>query len=197
LALRRPRSAEETERALRSVAEEVDRLVRLAEDLLVLAQADEGRLPLRRSEIALEELLESVARRFATRAETTGRTLVVASSPEVFLSGDHLHLERALGNLVDNAFRHGAGTVRLGAESMNGMVTMRVSDEGGGFPQDFLPRAFERFSRADQARSIGAAGLGLTIVEAIARSHGGRVSVANLPGGGAEVTLSLPGRLST
>jgi two-component system OmpR family sensor kinase len=193
LALRRPRSPEETARTLRSAAEEVDRLTRLTEDLLVLAQADEGRLPLRRSEIALGGLLESVARRFATRAEEAGRALIVVSSPDVSLSGDRLHLERALGNLVDNAFRHGIGTVRLQAESVDGMVTLRVFDEGDGFPADFLPRAFERFSRADEARSGGAAGLGLTIVEAIARSHGGRVSAANRPGGGAEVTISIPG----
>jgi two-component system OmpR family sensor kinase len=193
LALRRPRSTEETERALRSAAEEVDRLVSLAEDLLVLAQADEGRLPLRRSEIDLGGLLESVARRFAMRAESAGRSVVVTSLPGAFLRGDRLHLERALGNLVDNALRHGTGTVRLEAESMDGMVTMRVIDEGGGFPEDFLPRAFERFSRADQARSLGAAGLGLTIVEAVARSHGGLVSAANRPGGGAEIAISVPG----
>jgi two-component system OmpR family sensor kinase len=192
LALRRPRSARETEQALRSAAEEVDRLARLAEDLLVLAQAEEGRLPLRRSEIAVPGLLESVARRFATRAEAAGRELVVASPPEVSLSGDPLHLERALGNLVDNAFRHGSGTVHLEADSVNGMVTLRVFDEGKGFPLDFLPRAFERFSRADEARSGGAAGLGLTIVETVAGSHGGRVAAANRPGGGAEVTISIP-----
>jgi signal transduction histidine kinase len=192
LALRQPRSPEEAERALRSAAEEVDRLTRLAEDLLVLAQTDEGRLPLRRSEIAVRGLLEAVADRFASRADTGGRAVVVASSLDGFISGDRLHLERALGNLVDNAFRHGAGTVRLEAQSTNGMVTIRVIDEGPGFPADFLPRAFERFSRADEARSGGAAGLGLTIVEAIARSHGGRAAAANGPGGGAEVTLSLP-----
>lgn len=197
LALLRPRPPEETERALRSAAEEVDRLARLAEDLLVLAQAEEGKLPLRRSQIAVRGLLESVARRFALRAEAAGRELVVGSDSEGSLSGDRLHLERALGNLVDNAFRHGTGKVRLEAESTDGAVTLRVIDDGAGFPTEFLSRAFERFSRAEQARSSGAAGLGLTIVEAIARSHRGRVSAANLPGGGAVVTLLLPAQAST
>jgi two-component system OmpR family sensor kinase len=194
LALRRPRSGSETERALRSAAEEVDRLARLAEDLLVLARAGEGRLPLRRSEVPIRELLESVAHRFAMRADAAGRIVAVAAPSDGSFSGDRMRLEQAIGNLVDNAFRYGTGQVLVEAESNGDVVTFRVSDEGAGFPPDFLARAFERFSRADEARSGGAAGLGLTIVEAIARAHDGSASAANRPGGGAEVTLSLPTR---
>jgi two-component system OmpR family sensor kinase len=192
LALRRPRSGNETERALRSAAEEVDRLARLAEDLLVLARADEGRLPLRLSEVPVRDLLESVAHRFSMRADAAGRTVAVAAPSDGSFSGDRLRMEQALGNLVDNALRYGSGTVLVAAESKGDGVTFRVSDQGAGFPPDFLPRAFERFSRADEARSGGAAGLGLTIVDAIARAHRGVASAVNRPGGGAEVTLSLP-----
>ncbi len=159
LALRRPRSPEELRAALRSAAEEVDRLRRLADDLLVLAQLDGGRVPLRREPIAAEDLLETVARRFAARAAEHGRSLDVDGS-NVRLEGDRLRLEQALGNLVDNALRHGAGAVRLEASSADGTVEFRVSDEGTGFPHDFLPHAFERFSRPDSARSGGSAGLG-------------------------------------
>jgi signal transduction histidine kinase len=97
-----------------------------------------------------------------------------------------------VGNLVDNALRYGAGTIRLEAERADGSVELRVSDEGGGFPPAFLPRAFERFTRADEARAAGAAGLGLALVAAIVRAHGGTASASNRQGGGAVVTIVLP-----
>jgi signal transduction histidine kinase len=108
------------------------------------------------------------------------------------LTGDRLRLEQALGNLVDNALRYGAGTVRLEAIAENGSLVLRVSDDGAGFPPDFLPHAFERFSRADAARGGGGAGLGLAIVDAIARAHGGAASATNRSGGGAEIALRIP-----
>ena len=189
LALRRPRSPEELEAALRSAAEEVDRLRRLADDLLVLAQLDRGQVPLRHVRIAAHELLETVARRFDARAAVEGRTLDVDAT-SVSLSGDRLRLEQALGNLVDNAFRHGAGTVRLSTSAENGVVVLLVADDGAGFPTDFLPHAFERFSRPDGARSGGTAGLGLAIVAAVAEAHGGTANAAN--DRGAVVTIALP-----
>ncbi|MDQ3867345.1 MAG: ATP-binding protein [Actinomycetota bacterium] len=191
LALRRPRSLAELEDALRSVSDEVERLARLAEDLLVLARADEGRLPLRREPVATGELLTTVAGRFAARAAGEGRAIVVSEGCEQ-VHGDRLRLEQAVGNLVDNALRHGTGTVRLDAERDDGLVALSVRDEGPGFPSEFLPRACERFARADDARTGGTAGLGLAIVDAIARGHGGAVRVANTPGGGAVVWMTVP-----
>jgi two-component system, OmpR family, sensor kinase len=192
LALRRPRTNEELRAALGSAAEETDRLTALAEDLLVLARSDEGALRLERRPLAAGELLDSVAGRFAARAGEAGVELEVDAPAGLEAVGDRARLEQALGNLVDNALRHGAGPVRLEAERANGSVALRVSDAGEGFADDVLPRAFERFSRADGARSGSGAGLGLAIVAAIAQAHGGRASAANRPGGGAEVTLVLP-----
>jgi two-component system, OmpR family, sensor kinase len=192
LALGRPRSRDELRSALASAAEEVDRLTRLAEDLLVLARADEGQLPLRRSAVPVGDLFETVARRFGPRAEASGRALDLAARAGETIHADRLRLEQALGNLVDNALRHGAGAVRLEAERRDGNVTLRVSDEGGGFPASFLPHAFERFARADEARARGATGLGLAIVDAVARAHGGVASAANRDGGGAVVWLTFP-----
>ena len=186
LALRRPRSPEELHAALASAAEETDRLVRLAEDLLVLARADEGELRLRQEPSSARELLDAVARRFAA----AGRALEVDAPAGLTVTGDRLRLEQALGNLVDNALRYGSGTVRLAARQDDGGVTLSVADEGAGFPAAFLPHAFERFTRADVARTRGAAGLGLALVQAVARAHGGRATAANLPGGGAVVTLT-------
>ena len=99
-------------------------------------------------------------------------------------------MEQALGNLVDNALRYGSGTVRLAAERDDGGITLSVADEGAGFPAEFLPHAFERFTRADVARARGAAGLGLALVQAVARAHGGLATAANAPGGGAVVALT-------
>jgi signal transduction histidine kinase len=103
-------------------------------------------------------------------------------------------LEQALGSIVDNALRYGAGTIRLTAKRADGRMEVHVTDEGDGFPTDFLDRAFERFTRADPARGRGGTGLGLAIVSAIAASHGGEVAAANRPGGGADVWISLPDR---
>jgi signal transduction histidine kinase len=186
LALRRPRSSEELHAALASAAEETDRLVRLAEDLLVLARADDGELRLRPEPIQVRELLDAVARRFSA----SSRALEVDVPAGLAVTGDRLRLEQAVGNLVDNALRYGSGTVRLSARPDDGGVTLSVADEGAGFPTAFLPHAFERFTRADVARTRGAAGLGLALVEAVARAHGGHAIAANVPSGGAVVTLT-------
>lgn len=192
LALRRTRSQAELEDAIRSAAEETDRLSQLAEDLLVIARSEQGELPLRTEDVAVGQLLDAVAERFASRARDSGRTIVVVPSPPTAVHGDALRLEQALGNVVENALRHGSGPVRLRAEQRNGVVELHATDDGTGFPPEFLPRAFERFSRADEARGRGGTGLGLAIVDVIARAHGGSAQAANRPEGGADVWLALP-----
>ncbi|MDA1003988.1 MAG: ATP-binding protein [Chloroflexi bacterium] len=194
LALRRPRSAEELGEALRSVTDEVERLARLADDLLLLATTDEGRVPVWREPIPLPELLGTVRRRFEARAAATGRALTVESRIDERIDGDRLRLEQALGNLLDNALRHGEGQVTLSAaRDRDGTVALTVSDEGAGFPADFLPHALEGFSRADAARTRSGSGLGLAIVDAIVRAHGGSVRVGNIERGAAVVSIVVPG----
>jgi two-component system OmpR family sensor kinase len=192
LALRKPRTAPELEQALKSAAAETDRLVRLAEDLLVLAQADDGRLRLRRDTVRAGALLGSVQEAFRRRAETAGRTIEGQTSDSIALDADRIRLEQALGNLVDNALRHGSGSVLVSAVERNGRVEFHVLDEGQGFPPAFLPHAFERFGRADEARTSGGAGLGLALAAAIAEAHGGSAHAVNREGGGADVWLSIP-----
>jgi signal transduction histidine kinase len=192
LALARPRDPVELEAALRSAADETDRLVRLAEDLLVLAQADESGLPLRRSPVEAGRVLESVRDAFATRAVAEGRAVEADAADGLPLDADRLRLEQALGNLVDNALRHGAGPVLLRANRVDGRVELHVLDEGPGFPAALLPHAFERFRRGDEARSGSGAGLGLALAALVAEAHGGSAGAANREGGGADVWLSLP-----
>jgi heavy metal sensor kinase len=192
LALRGGRSVAELEAALRSAAEETDRLAQLAEDLLVIARSDQGRLPIRREAIAAGELLERVRERFRRRAGDRDVRLEAGAPAGLELMADRLRLEQALGNLVDNALRHGGTRVRLEATARDGAVELHVRDDGTGFPQAFLDTAFERFTRADTTRGRGGAGLGLAIVAAIAGAHGGSAGARNLPGGGADVWITLP-----
>ena len=190
LALRRSRSTEELEAAIRSAAEDTERLSRIADDLLLLARAEQGRVPLRREPVDVADVLETVANRFRSRAELERRGLSVAADDEpLVVSADRSLLEQALANMVDNAFTHGAGRVTLTAEQRNGSAELHVLDEGTGFPADFLQHAFERFSRA-QATAEGS-GLGLAIVETIADAHEGGARAANANGGGADVWITL------
>ena len=107
------------------------------------------------------------------------------------LNADPARVEQALANLVDNALRYGDGTVALSARGYNGSVELHVRDEGRGFPPEYLPRAFERFTRADEARSRGGTGLGLAIAAAIAGAHGGTAHALNRSLG-ADVWIALP-----
>jgi len=192
LALRYGEDADALRASINSAIEEVDRLVALAEALLVVARSGEEGLALAREPVAAGDLFETAIERFRTRALNAHRTLEVGEGGDLVVSGDRLRLEQALTSLVDNALRHGAGAVRLSAQRENGAVAIHVTDEGAGFPDDFLPHAFERFSRADAARGRGGAGLGLAIVDTIATAHGGAASAVNRAEGGADVSLTLP-----
>jgi two-component system OmpR family sensor kinase len=193
LALRSGRTEDELRDALRSAAEETDRLTELAQALLVIARADSGKLPLAPGEVDSAQLLQAVSVRFDARVRATGRALVVDDdAPRTQLTADSRRLEQALDNLVENALRHGSGSIHLGAAVYDGIVELHVRDEGPGFPPEFIGKAFERFTRADPARGRGGAGLGLSIVQMIARAHGGDARAANDAEGGARVTIELP-----
>jgi signal transduction histidine kinase len=191
LALRRPRTRDELESALRSAAEETQRLSRLADDLLLIARADQGTLPIRCEVVSAADLLEDAATRFSGHSSSLGRELRVEPT-DLRVEADPLRVGQALVNLVDNALTHGEGLVELAAEEQDGFVELHVRDAGSGFPADFRARAFDRFSRADDARSGGGSGLGLSIVELVARAHGGAAGLRETPAGGADVWISLP-----
>jgi two-component system, OmpR family, sensor kinase len=193
LALASDISREELQTRVRSAAEEVDRLAKLAQDLLVIARAELGRLPLEKRRVEVRELLGTVAERFAAPSAGTGRPVAIDGSDGLTLDADPTRLEQALMNMVSNALRHGDGAVILRAARRGRVVELHVLDDGRGFEPSFLPRAFERFSRADRARSGAGAGLGLSIVQVIAEAHGGHAYAANREPGGADVWLSLPG----
>jgi two-component system OmpR family sensor kinase len=197
LALHEGRSKEELRDAVRSAAEETDRLTRLAEDLLVLARSDRGKLPLRAENVAVARLLETVRMRFAERAAAAGRTITIAVTPsagggDLTVHADPQRIEQALTNLIDNALRYASSDILIRVAEAEAAVEVHVCDSGAGFSDEFLPRAFERFTRADHARSRGGTGLGLAIVAAIAQAHGGTAHARNRIEGGSDVWLRLP-----
>lgn len=192
VALRTPKDHAALEHAIRSSAEETDRLTRLTEDLLVIARSDQGLLPVRRSRENAVVLLIRTRERFARRANESRREVLIACSDSLELEVDPSQIEQALGNLLDNALRHGTGTITLSAALTPTGAELHVSDLGPGFPAAFLSEAFERFTRAEVSRTTIGSGLGLAIVAAIAVAHGGRAQADNGPDGGADVWIALP-----
>jgi signal transduction histidine kinase len=190
LALRRSRTTQEFENSIRSAAEETDRLSRIADDLLVLARAEQGTLALRPEPTDLVDVVEKVRDRFGARAELEGRPLTVEADEAPVARVDRLRVEQALGNLVDNAFEHGLGSITITAGRHNSSVELHVLDEGSGLPPEFRDHAFKAFTRATP--SGNGSGLGLAIVETIARAHDGAAGAKVRPAGGADVWISLP-----
>ena len=135
--------------ALDSAAEEVDHLVLLSENLLVIARADQGKLLLKRESVDVEALLERVRSRFEGSPSANDRPIKVEGSEFGEYEFDQLRIEQALGNLVDNAIKHGAGQIVIGANRDSGVLALFVRDEGKGLDPDFRDEAFERFSQAD------------------------------------------------
>jgi signal transduction histidine kinase len=173
---------------LDSVLDEVERLERLAHNLLVLARSRSGSLTGGDTPVDLETVVERAVRDNSRRAEN--RHVHIRRSGNAVVNGDESSLQRAVLNLLDNAVRYAASEVALTVDSHHAIVELTVVDDGPGFEEAVLPHAFDRFTR--DPGSGGGMGLGLAITAAIAAAHGGRVSANNLPGGGAEVRLSLP-----
>jgi two-component system, OmpR family, sensor kinase len=163
--------------ALLAAHTECLRLTRLADDLLVLARLDDGRLPLRRSRTDLSALLRSVCEQYIDRGRVLGRRVELAVPAGLVVTVDPDRISQLVTNLVDNAWRHGAGTVMISAARVPGGVELVVSDEGAGLAAEFVGHAFERFSQADPSRSAEGAGLGLALVAAIAEAHDGDAEV--------------------
>ena len=152
LALRQAGSVEELKAAIGRSAQEVDRLSQLAEDLLLIARSEDGEVPLRVERVDVDELFAAVVRRVELRAEAEGKR-VTATPAGTTVQGDRIRLEQALVNLVDNGLRYGGRSIMLTAHNSD----LHVTDDGPGFPPEFIAHAFERFSRADAARGRGGA----------------------------------------
>jgi two-component system, OmpR family, sensor kinase len=193
LALARARTPEEMAAALRNASAETDRLVRLAEDLLVLARAQGGTLPLHRRETPICELLGRAATAHETVAANARVAIAVECPEDLVATVDPERIRQGVDNLLDNALRHcpPGGSVTMSAARNDDRIAITVTDTGAGFPSEVLERGREPFSRGRAGSTGEGAGLGLSIVGAIAAAHGGTLRLENPAEGGARATLEL------
>lgn len=203
VALSRPREAAEYRETLASVGEDVDRLRAITEDLLVLARADAGRVPIEKAPVRLDILAGEVAESLRPTAQDLHVELRTAPWPAVTVLGDERWLRQLVVNLVDNAVKftaavpppEGPAAVTLEVAATQGAASLSVADSGPGIPREALERIFERFFRADDARShsgVPGSGLGLAIAAWIVEAHGGSIAARNRPQGGSVFAVSLP-----
>jgi two-component system OmpR family sensor kinase len=196
LALRRERSPEEYRTVLGSTVEEVVRISRITEDLLVLARSDSGALRPRMEACDAGQVAAGVADRLRSRADAAGIRLEGPAPEETWMLADRGLLSQVVWNLIDNALKFSppGGRVEVSVGSSGGEMELSVSDQGPGFRDP--AQAFRRFYREDPARTHGTTtdgtGLGLAIVQAVAEAHGGRARAENRAAGGARVVVTLP-----
>ena len=196
LAGRPGRSRDDLVRAIREAAGETDRLIHLAEDLLLLAESDDGVDFVHLQPVDLAELGGRVLGASEARAATRGVALVLHAPPRLTAQADPIRLRQALDNLLDNALRFAptGSSVTLVVRQDGDVAVLSVLDEGPGIAPEFIPRAFDRFSRPDctPEHDQGSTGLGLSIVRSIAHAHCGEARITNRPGGGACAVLCIP-----
>lgn len=190
--LKRNMSDEDRKESLRAMEAETQKMSRIVDDLLLLADVESGQIERLESVPLKEVLLEGYER---GRQLAGGRNIVVRRQEDVAVPGDALRLKRLLCNLVDNAVRYTPedSTITLSLFQDNGWARLEVADDGPGIGPEHLPHVFERFYMADKARSraAGGNGLGLAIVKAIAEQHGGTVTATSTPGRGSTFTAWL------
>jgi heavy metal sensor kinase len=196
VALRRVRAPEEYHETLGSLREEVVRLSRIVEDLLLLARADAGMEPVRREPVVLDEILHRVTGQFAAAAARQAVSLTLEGPRGVLLAGDGDRLGQAFSNLVDNAMKHvhAGGTITLRWRASADAVHVECEDTGEGIAPEDLPRIFDRFYRGTgrRSREQEGVGLGLAITKWIIDAHGGTITVDCRPGAYTRFSVTLP-----
>jgi two-component system OmpR family sensor kinase len=180
--------------ALNVVQDELERMTRLVGDLLLLARADTGGLPIQKVPVELDTVFLDVYRQ--VRSIERSVDVILSEVDQVVVLGDADRLKQLILNLVDNAMKYtpAGGSVTLSLSKANSTANIEVSDSGVGIPAEDLPRIFDRFYRVDKARSrnLGGSGLGLSIAKWIVRAHGGEIRVESEVGVGSRFWVSLP-----
>jgi heavy metal sensor kinase len=178
-----------------SALEETERLRTIVDQLLVVSRLDAGDAHMEKLQLDLGQLATSTVEQMLLLAEEKSITVRCDVQPDVEVEGDPSRLKQIVVNLLDNAIRYTGegGSISVSAAKQNGWATLTVSDNGAGIPAEALPHVFERFYRADKARSrySGGSGLGLSIVNAICTAHRGEVEIASTEGAGTTVTIRL------
>jgi len=198
-ALTTPGLPRETLEALEETLQEVKRMTELVDALLTLARADEGRAPLHREPVDLRTIVLEVQETGELLAEQAGVTMNVSTPPDpVVVPVDQSRVRQLVLNLLTNAVKYTprGGSVSVDLAQDDGRVVIAVTDTGVGIALGDLPHIFDRFWRADSARTRTGerpgAGLGLAICKWIAEAHGGTIEVHSRPGRGSRFTVTLP-----
>ncbi len=195
VALRTLRDPEEYQRVLKSALEEIDRLTRLVEGLLLLARADAGVLRMDHQPVDLAQTVEDVYRQAKILANSRNIHLLLGEMEPLSIQGDYERLRRVLLNLVDNGIKYtlAGGRVTLSLQRQGQWASFEVADSGIGLSPEDRERIFERFYRSAEARSQGegGSGLGLCIARSIVEAHGGKIQVESTPGQGSTFTVLL------
>jgi len=196
VALRSQRSEEEYAAILKSALEEIERISRIVEGLLLLARADAGVLRMDAQPVDLVHLIEEVLHQTALLAQEKSIGLIMGSTEPLETTGDYAHLRRLFLNLVDNGIKYTppGGTVRVSIERTGEAAILSVKDTGPGIPPEEQEKVFQRFFRSPEARSAGqgGSGLGLSIARSIAEAHGGKLELESAPGKGSTFRIYLP-----
>jgi heavy metal sensor kinase len=196
VALLKQRNPSEYELVLHSCLEEIDRINKLVEGLLLLARADAGALKLDLQPLDMAQLTHTLCTQMHPLARQYGVTLHHELLNSVIVDGDELQLQRMLMNLIDNGIKYSStgGEVTVSVEKGSDHAVIRVQDSGPGFSAAEAEKIFDRFHRAPQARQQHSkgSGLGLSIARSIALAHGGNIKAESVPGSGSSFTVSLP-----
>jgi signal transduction histidine kinase len=176
------------------IHDEIERMTRLVSDLLLLARADSGGMPLQAKALELDNLFFEVYRQAQLLPKSV--ELVITAVDQVCVYGDPDRLKQLFLNLIDNAIKYtpAEGKVYLALSKADGWATVEISDTGIGIPPEDLPNIFDRFYRVDKARTRqqGGSGLGLSIAKSIAKAHRGEIHVRSVVGEGTTFTVVLP-----
>jgi two-component system heavy metal sensor histidine kinase CusS len=198
VALSKARSGEYYREILGSCLEECTRISRLIQSLLFLARTGSAAEALQRNHIDVSKELATVQEFYEAAAAEASVDLQVSTADDLSARVDRTLFQQAIGNLVSNSIAHTppGGTVEIAAHACNDGLTVSVTDTGCGVGAEHLPYVFERFYRADRARSSAGhnVGLGLAVVKSIAVRHGGRVEIDSEIGRGTQVRVILPAR---
>ena len=188
------KNLEEYQRMAGSTVEECDRLLGMINMMLEISETEAGVATLNLSEVNVSDLIEEACDLYQPLAEEKDMHIEINIPKQYHLSGDKGKLQRALANLLDNAIKYTppGGKIIVSSAEVDKKIMLSVHDTGIGISQDEASRIFERFYRADKSRSVPGAGLGLSLVKAIVRSHGGEIMVNSSPGTGSTFTVSLP-----
>ena len=198
LALRREREPAEYRRVLESTLEEVVRVSRITEDLLLLARSDSGAVRARPEPVEVDGVVASVVQRLGAQANAKGLQVEVKCDGEPTAEVDPVLVGQVAWNLLENAieFTPRGGRIRVSVEGDAEHVSLVVDDSGPGFPEGQIDQVFTRFFKADRARShrggASGTGLGLAIVRAVAEAHGGQATASNVADGGARIEVRFP-----